>query len=1148
MTNESESAAGATTSDNDLEASAATAVSQQPGGRRPTGITFDNDATDLRENREGRETRIGRLSHSRSRSRHRRRRSRSTGSNGTSATAAAAAAANSGVPIEYRTLSIQVAESQQLQALTDDIADLKGKHASTAAGKKGGLKGDEDYFANLQFHQLTPDQICQQFNVSSSQGLSPDRAAQRLAHDGANTLPRPTTNYAKKLFWYLFGGFCSVLWVGVIIFFLCWRPLSNPPSATMLALAILVIIVIVLQAGFSAFQDWSTVRTMSAIMDLLPAETVVLRDGQKIRIPATELVGGDIVFLEMGNKVPADMRLLRHSGDLRFDRSVLTGESDEIEGAVDCTDPNFLESRNIALLGCLVCNGSGVGVVVLTGPRTVMGRIAAAAATAGGTKGEKPTLIQREITRFVRIIVCLTVVLALLILLTWVGWLRVQHQGYMDVVAMLNNVMGCVVAFIPEGMPVAVALTLMMVARRMKAVNILPKGLSTVETLGCVNVICSDKTGTLTKNEMRVTSVALVDEELASPAEVYQTSRFVQSAAALYRAADLCHAASFDPTSLHLPPTERTVQGNATDGAVLRFVAGGMPSNEGDSGGGKNQYPKKPSSDFEIPFNSKTKWMLTMYRRNETDSEYQTYVKGAPDILLPACTTFWSGKTDSIQPLDAAARAAFQAIQDKRSRHAERVIVLCEKTMAPTNLPGTNAFRDEVAANAISNLTVVGVLGIMDPPRMETAATISECRRAGARFFMVTGDYGLTAAAIASQIGILTSPRDPDGFDQIREKSVESVDSTESAEHNTNHHSLLLEGPQIARLSDDDWDIVCRYQEIVFARTTPEQKLRIVNELRARDDNVVAVTGDGVNDAPAMRAADVGIAVVTGSDVAIEASDLVLLDRFDEIVQAIRLGRLVFQNLQKVIAYLLPAGSWSEIWPVLLNVFFGVPLPLSSFLMIIICVFTDLFLSLSLIMEKEEFDLLSLPPRNHRRDHLINTRIYAQAYLFIGTMETVTAHAMFFLYMWRYAGIPASALFFAFEKYSAADGFYGHSAEALQQFNTTGQCVYFVTLVILQWGNILSVRNRRLSIVQADPLFRPARRNPWLLLSMAVSLAIAVFVTEVPGIQTLFVTASVPIEFWLIPLPLALGILCMDEMRKLVVRVFPKGPIARIAW
>lgn len=196
-------------------------------------------------------------------------------------------------------------------------------------------------------------------------------------------------------------------------------------------------------------------------------------------------------------------------------------------------------------------------------------------------------------------------------------------------------------------------------------------------------------------------------------------------------------------------------------------------------------------------------------------------------------------------------------------------------------------------------------------------------------------------------------------------------------------------------------------------------------------------------------------------------------------------------------------------------------------------------------MEKEEFDLLSQPPRNARKDHLINLKIYAQSYLFIGVMETVCAHAMFFLYYWKHAHIPLSSLFFAYQNYSA--GFYGYSEAELVYFNTVGQSVYFVTLVILQLGNILSIRNKRLSILQADPI-RKKRRNPWLLLSAIISISIAIFVTEEPGIQSLFGTASVPIEHWFIPIPLALGILVMDEIRKLLVRSFPKSFIAKIAW
>ncbi|KAJ5935937.1 hypothetical protein N7454_005235 [Penicillium verhagenii] len=502
-------------------------------------------------------------------------------------------------------------------------------------------------------------------------------------------------------------------------------------------------------------------------------------------------------------------------------------------------------------------------------------------------------------------------------------------------------------------------------------------------------------------------------------------------------------------------------------------------------------------------------------------------MKGASDILLPYCTSYWSCKANSVQPLDEVAIQELATVQNRMSRGAQRVILLCQRSYISTQPVGTNAFGDDIQSQGICDLTLVGMFGIIDPPRKEASATVAACRRAGARFFKITGDLGLTGAAIAREIGIFSGDAEPDTFDTIvQRRLIQASTSQQSKDSDTlwSQTSLLLEGPSISQLTNEDWDMVCSYQEIVFGRTMPDQKFRIVNELRARD-NVVAVTGDGVNDAPAMRAADVGVAVITGSDVALEAADLILMDKFDSIIDAIR--------------------SWSEIWPVLLNVFFGVPLPLSSFLMIIICVFTDLFCSLSLIMEQEEFDLLDLPPRNHKKDHLINLKVYIQSYLFMGIMETVCAYSMYFLYYWRHAGIPASALFFAFEKY--ADGFYGYTEAELTQFNVVGQSVYFICLVILQWGNILSVRNKRLSILQADPI-RKQRRNPWLLASLAVSLSIAIFVTEEPGLQRIFGTGSAPLEFWFLPLPLALDILCMDELRKLSVRLWPKGPTARIAW
>ncbi|KAJ5082177.1 hypothetical protein N7532_011220 [Penicillium argentinense] len=1022
--------------------------------------------------------------------------------------------ANAGFPIEFRTLSIQISESQN--APKEVVAEPPKEKLP-----------NQDYFETLDFHNITSEKLCQEFNVDQRTGLSSSSATQRLQRDGKNVIAHHHENYLKKIFFYVFGGFCSVLWVGVIVFFICWQPLSNPPSPTNLAMAILIMIVITLQASFSAFQDWSTKRVMNSILDLLPSEAMVMRDEKLVRIPATDLVIGDIVHIGIGNKVPADMRLLQTSGDVRFDRAILTGESDEIDGATEATDANFLETRNIAMMGTLVTNGNATGIVVLTGSGSVMGRIAKMTA---GVK-QKPTLIQKEISRFVTIIVILTVCLALLILFTWLGWLHKDHPTYMSVVAMLNNVMGCVVAFIPEGVPVGVALTLMTIAKRMKKTNILPKGLATVETLGCVNVICSDKTGTLTQNRMFVKSVGMVDWEYSID-NIAASMEVSHGLSNLLRASVLCNDATYDPTTLDRPIHDRIVNGNPTDAAVLRLADG--------AGATSAKNLKGHERVHQIPFNSKNKWMLTMHEDPSLNKGYMLYVKGAPDVLLPRCYSYWSAIHNAVKPLDEEARQRFSDFQAKLSRRAERVIVLCQRVYVPKYPLGSNGFRDEIMASGPQDLTVLGLFGIIDPPRPETTNTVAACRRAGIRFFMVTGDFGLTAAAIASDIGIYDGAAEPDTIDDIRDGDAE-----EKSTHSTHsRHSLLLEGTSLSSLTQDEWATVCGYDEVVFARTSPEQKLRIVSELQAKG-NIVAVTGDGVNDAPALRSANVGIAIGSGSDVAIEAADLVLLDRFDSIVEAIRLGRLVFQNLQKVIAYLLPAGSWSEIWPVLMNVFFGVPSPLSSFLMIIICVFTDLFLSLSLIMEKEEFDLLSIPPRRPKEDHLINLRIYGQSYLFVGIMEAFSAHAMFFVYMWKAAGIPFSDLVFAFEKYT--DGFHGYNQDQLTHFNNVGQCVYFVTLVIMQWGNILSVRSKRMSLLQADPV-RPARRNPWLPLAMLISLVIAIFVTEVPGIQLLFGTASVPIQYWFIPLGLALGVLVMDELRKVLVRYFPKGPVAWASW
>ncbi|KAI1315762.1 hypothetical protein EDD11_000365 [Mortierella claussenii] len=1085
-------------------------------------------------------------------------------------------------PIEFRTLSIHVTETQRSNKTGDFKIKSKGKGKSDED-----LTAETDFFATVDFHKLTSAELALRFNTNETLGLEQTEAARRLSSNGPNTLATRKPNYVKKLLGYIFGGFCSVLWIGVITFFLCWRPpLSNPPNVTNLALAILVIFVIFLQACFSAFQDYSTARVMSSILDMIPADCIVFRDGQLVKIPASNLVVGDQVHLSLGNKVPADLRLIQASNDTRFDRAVLTGESEAIEASAAATDDNFLESKNIAFMGTHIVQGSCVGIVVLKGNDTLMGRINKL--TAG--RKEKKTIISQEISRFVRIIVCLTVVLAGIILIVWAAWIRREYPNFMPTPVLLVTLMGCVVAFIPEGMPVCVSLTLLMIARRMRANNILPKALTTVETLGCVNVICSDKTGTLTENKMFITNIAFLDHE-STPEEAQSKieketkpkslpqpddNPHVLALRQLQLATLLCNNAKFDNETIHLPVPERSVLGDATDSALLRFSA-------------QVADPSALAPCFkrthEIPFNSRNKWMMTVYQGSsqqpqviktlfgsdmmsadtsvtEKDSQL-VFVKGAPDVLLPHCTSFLSS-SNTPQPLTAEWTAELSRIQMSWSRRGQRVLMLCKSRFnsyygANNGSSSNTTIQDDLTRQGLQELCIIGLVGIMDPPRPEIKDTIAACRGAGARFFMVTGDFGLTAAAIAKQIGLFSTNAEPDTYDNIVDPTLKgakigiSGSFEDLGEYEVGRPrfregtSLVLTGTDLARMSPGEWDLVCAYEEIVFARTSPEQKLKIVSEFQQRD-GVVAVTGDGVNDAPALKAADVGVAVVSGSDVAIEAADLILLGGFDSIPVAMRLGRIVFQNLQKVIGYLLPAGSWSEIWPVLINTFLGTPLPLSSFLMIIICCFTDSFPCTALVMEQEEFDLLAQPPRNAKKEHLITGRIYLQSYIFIGSLMTFLSNMLFFVYIREATGLTFKDLVFTFGNIDYSKLKYGITPN---EFDTTyvftGQCVTFVALVIMQWGNVLSIRNRRMSILQADPI-QKKRRNLWLFLGMFLSLAVAVLVTEVPAINDVMLTQPVPIKYWLLPIPCAFVVLLLDEIRKLTARSYPKSIIAKMAW
>ncbi|KAJ7438708.1 hypothetical protein B0H11DRAFT_1752553 [Mycena galericulata] len=1001
--------------------------------------------------------------------------------------------------------------------------------------------------SDVIWHTLSVDETCTRLGVSEKRGLDADIAARRLAKNGKNVISRPPKNLARKIFFYIFGGFGSLLFFASIICFIAWRPLGDPdPFAPNLALAIVLLIVIAIQAAFNAWQDYSTGNVMASIVGLLPTDILVTRDGEKFKLPAADLVSGDIVTITLGSKVPADLRLLDVSSDLRFDRSILTGESNDIAATVDCTDKNFMESRNIALQGTLCTSGSGIGIAVGLGDGTVFGRIAKQA----GSERPVRTTLEVEILRFVLIIGGLALTVACLIVILWASWLRRDFPSFINVPTLLVDCVSVAVAFIPEGLPVCVTLSLTVIARAMRSNSILCKSLSTVESLGAVNFIASDKTGTLTQNKMTAVNVAVgqarfsVAEARVLAAQPGPQGTPIRELAAL---AGLCNDAAFEQSKVEEAPEHRKVNGDATDTGLLRFAESVMRTDD---------LRESWVERGKIAFNSKNKFALKYLTRASAagpdepfatveEGQYLLAVKGAPDVLIRRCSNFVDpdGKE---WPLDATVLAGISAVQEDYASRGERVLLLAKKVLedeySKENLD-TNALEDYLLAANI-DLTVVGLIALVDPPRPETEETVRICRRAGIRFAMVTGDFSLTAAAIARQVGIITTPEN-----QIKHLADLPLDTPlsdipdfdDNKTEDAKLTSLVLSGSEMITMTESQWKQVLTYDEIVFARTSPQQKLQIVRAFQG-GECTVAVTGDGVNDAPALKQADVGVAMAGGSEVAMEAADLVLLsDNFSTMITGIKYGRLCFENLRKSILYLLPAGSFSELIPVILNVLAGVPQALSSIQMIIICVVTDVLPALSLVYEKPEADLLLRKPRNRKKDRLADIKLLAHAYLFIGILETLTSMTAAFYFGFQRHGIPFSAMW---RKYGTSTV----DPALLTEMTNRAQSLYFFNLVIMQWFNLMSTRTRRLSIFQQNPLGSSLTRNVYIFPAMLMALALACFFSYVPWFQSVFLTRGISAEFFFLPLAYGTVLLFLDESRKWWNRTHPKSLLARIAW
>ena len=884
-------------------------------------------------------------------------------------------------------------------------------------------------------------------------GLSQIEAEQRLERFGANRLPtlkrRPL---ALRFLDQMVHFMALLLWVAGVLAFVAGTP--------QLGWAIWAVVLI--NGLFSFWQEFQAERTLAALTRSLPSQVQVWRDGTLGYRSAEELVAGDRVLLEEGDRVPADCRI-SVSHELRVDLSVLTGESvpvarQALDLTADQSDVNLPtgERPNLLLAGCTIASGRGEAFVYTTGSETEFGQVAHLTAS---TQRSASTL-ERQVARIVHTISTIAISMGLLafaLSLLFVGMTPLESLVF---------AIGIIVANVPEGLLPTVTLALALNVQRMARRKALVRRLSAVETLGSVSVICSDKTGTLTCNRMAVEDIWLPvpDEELHQ---------------LLLEGAALCSNARLDAGGPVGDPTETAM--------LQAALAAGL-----DPAERQRLHPRQR----EIPFDSHRRRMTVLVRWDDPPLPIPAgaslvITKGAPVEVLERCDAWLT--PSGPEPLDPIRRQQVVAANDNLASRGFRVIAVALR-------PGAEELQSVPADDLETGQTLLGLLALYDPPRPEVPDAIRRCRDAGIRVTMVTGDYGLTAQAIARQIGLLEpTAGDGQGADPVR----------------------VIEGSTLAQISDVHLRQLLKYRHrLVFARMAPEQKLRLVQAYRGLGE-VVAVTGDGVNDAPALRAADVGLAMgISGTDVAREAADIVLLDdNFATIVEAVRFGRSVVANIGKFITYIL-ASNVPEVLPFLAMVVLRIPAALGVLQILAVDLGTDLLPALGLGSEAPEAGVMRQPPRP-RELPLLNRPLRVRAYLVLGLVEGLISMAGYLL-VWRNHGVDLTAL-----HQLAPDLLHHRAAPAVVTIQQQASTVAFCLIVAGQMGALLACRSDRRPFWELLPT-----ANPLLWLGWWSEPVVAGTLVLVPPIAGVFELAHFPLDY-LGPIALApLAVLLADTAHK----------------
>lgn len=913
-----------------------------------------------------------------------------------------------------------------------------------------------------------------------------------------------------------------LLWIGAILCFLAYGILAATEEELEndnLYLGVVLSAVVIITGCFSYYQEAKSSKIMESFKNMVPQQALVVRNGEKMSINAEDVVVGDLVEVKGGDRIPADLRIISANG-CKVDNSSLTGESEPQTRSPDFTNENPLETRNIAFFSTNCVEGTARGIVIYTGDRTVMGRIATLASGLEG--GQTP--IAAEIEHFIHIITGVAVflgvsffILSLILEYTW-----------LEAVIFL---IGIIVANVPEGLLATVTVCLTLTAKRMARKNCLVKNLEAVETLGSTSTICSDKTGTLTQNRMTVAHMWF-DNQIheADTTENQSGVSFDKSSItwlALSRIAGLCNRAVFQANQENIPILKRAVAGDASESALLKCIelcCGSVKEM-------REQYTKI----VEIPFNSTNKYQLSIHKNpNTSEPRHLLVMKGAPERILDRCSSILlHGKE---QPLDEELKDAFQNAYLELGGLGERVLGFCHLSLPDEQFPEGFQFDTDDVNFPVDNLCFVGLISMIDPPRAAVPDAVGKCRSAGIKVIMVTGDHPITAKAIAKGVGIIS-----EGNETVEDIAAR-LNIPVSQVNPRDAKACVVHGSDLKDMTPEQLDDILKYHtEIVFARTSPQQKLIIVEGCQ-RQGAIVAVTGDGVNDSPALKKADIGVAMgIAGSDVSKQAADMILLDdNFASIVTGVEEGRLIFDNLKKSIAYTLTSNI-PEITPFLIFIIANIPLPLGTVTILCIDLGTDMVPAISLAYEQAESDIMKRQPRNPQTDKLVNERLISMAYGQIGMIQALGGFFTYFVIMAENGFLPIDLLGLRVDWddrwINDVEDSYGQqwTYEQRKIVEFTCHTAFFVSIVVVQWADLVICKTRRNSV------FQQGMKNKILIFGLFEETALAAFLSYCPGMGVALRMYPLKPTWWFCAFPYSLLIFVYDEVRKLIIRRRPGG-------